>query len=677
MLTASFKPESVSDVLHGVRIEDPYRWLEDRTSPRTQNWIDEKRGIHDAYFARLSTLAAIRNRVRTYLNAESVDQPTRAGNTLFFRRRKADQQQSSILALDEKRGVERTLVDPAAYGPIAAVAIHRISENGELMAYSLKHGGERSEQLHVIDVRAGRPLGCSLPRGILRGLAFSSDNRGFYYCLEPIPSPASEIAHAIRDRRFDGRDDGDEIVFSASRTGRSRLILSSDRTHFGVALLRENGSEIRLDFYRASRREPLRWKQILGDRKLPCSPFLHQGQIYLISFSDHPHGQILRVREDGSDDAILVPPWKAPICGLHPAGERLYVFYQIDSRRVVHAWSWSGEFLNSLPEHPGGTFDPLPSYADSDEALFFVHESFSKSPSLFEYHAPTRSYLPLAVQNARFEERDWHTERVTYPSGDGTRIPMWLVSLNRAQERTQRPAILTGYGGFGISMTPRFSVLVAVLVRLGFVFALPNIRGGSEFGREWYEAARRRNRQTAFDDFLAAAEWLSAVGIADPSRLAIFGGSNSGLLVAAAMTQRPGLFRAVLCIAPLLDMLRYEQFDDARKWREEYGTIEDAEDFRALHAYSPYHRVRDDVNYPATLFVTGDNDTECNPAHTRKMAALVGQRPAQNRPVLVDYSRERGHSACLPLDVRVEALSRRIAFLCNELNVPVPPEVSS
>jgi prolyl oligopeptidase len=228
---------------------------------------------------------------------------------------------------------------------------------------------------------------------------------------------------------------------------------------------------------------------------------------------------------------------------------------------------------------------------------------------------------------------------------------------------------MTGYGGFGVPMTPQYSVLVAIMMELGAVFAMPHIRGGGEFGKSWHDAGRAQNRQTAIDDFTTAAEWLCAAGVTTPSRLAIFGGSNSGLLVGAAMTQRPGLFRAVLCIAPLLDMVRYERFDQAIKWQSEYGSVECPEDFHALHAYSPYHHVQRNVDYPATLLVSGDRDDRCNPAHVRKMAARLQERAAQGNPILVDYSEERGHSPVLPLSVRINALARRLAFFCKELRI--------
>ncbi len=663
------RSEPAIDVMHGATIVDPYRWLEDRGAPATQEWIDKQRRIHDEYFSRVCGLDAIQSRVLEFLGAETVDQPARVGNRLFFRRRTQRQEQPCICTRDLETGMERILVDPAERGPLASVAIHRISEDGTRLAYALKCGGQRTEELHFVDVSNGRVINEFLEASITRGLAFASDNSGFYYCHEPEAASKQHHTHDIRFHRFGQRLEDDNLLFSVPRAEGSRLFLVSDPVHLGAIFLRENGSGMELDFYMASRRNDRIWRPLCQGRTPSYSPFLHQGGVYALSFAGDPLGEILKLRDNGSEGRVLVPAWRTAIRGLHFARERLYVCYEIELKTVIHSWTWEGEFLGLLPEQPEGTFTLLPSYTDDSDALFFSHESFSKRASIREYDEVNSRYLPSAVQAEEPEDHPFHVERVTYPGRDGTPIPMWLVSLAGVEARGCRPTILTGYGGFGLSMTPRFSVLVAVMLAFGCVFALPSIRGGSEFGREWREAARRRNRQVAFDDFLAAAEWLCSSGVTEPGRLAIFGGSNAGLLVGAAMTQRPSLFRAVLCIAPLLDMLRYEQFGDARKWREEYGTIDDAEDFQALQAYSPYHRIADEVNYPATLFVTGDKDAQCDPAHVRKMAALLQGRDAQRNPILVDYDAERGHSACLPLHMRVDALTRRIAFFCRELTI--------
>jgi prolyl oligopeptidase len=246
---------------------------------------------------------------------------------------------------------------------------------------------------------------------------------------------------------------------------------------------------------------------------------------------------------------------------------------------------------------------------------------------------------------------------------------MLLMGRRDVLDGGAHPTIMTSYGGYGLSMTPQFSVFVAFLAERGCLFALPNIRGGSEFGAQWHQAAKRRNRQTAYTDFLCAAEWLVKTGRTTPEKLAIFGGSNSGLLVGAALTQRPDLFRAVVCMVPILDMLRYHLFDNAHLWREEYGTADDPDDFAILASYSPYHRVRQGTAYPATMLVSGDADTNCNPLHARKMTARLQAANVSPYPIVLDYNKFRGHSPVLPFSERVEGLTDRMAFLCDQLQV--------
>jgi prolyl oligopeptidase len=270
-----------------------------------------------------------------------------------------------------------------------------------------------------------------------------------------------------------------------------------------------------------------------------------------------------------------------------------------------------------------------------------------------------------------FDSKEFGHEQAWFTATDRTRIPMHLVAHRDVLEGGSHPTIMTSYGGYGVPMTPQFSLLVAFLMERGCIFVLPNIRGGSEFGTQWHEAARRRNRQVAFDDFLSAAEWLIETGRTEPGKLAIFGGSNSGLLVGAAMTQRPDLFRAVVCMAPMLDMLRYHLFDNAHVWKEEFGTADDPEDFAALLHYSPYHNVRAGTAYPATMIVSGDADQNCNSSHARKMTARLQVANASEKPIFLDYSRHRGHSPVLPLSERVEGLTNRVAFLCDQLGLTI------
>lgn len=658
------------DVLHGVAILDPYRWLEDRDSTATREWLTCQNALLEDYIRGLSEVDVLKSRVSEHLNVEVVEQPIKIGTQLFCRLRKKNQQQACLCVRDIASGTERVLLDPSTLGPYAAVAIHRISGDGTILAYALKRGGERSEEIHFVNVRDDLVLEDHLEKCQLRGLEIGTDNAGFYYCCEAEEDLRSP--HEIRYHRFGDPPESDLTLISFPRTEQSRLSLVSDSTNLGAVFVHECGAEMKIDFHLASHANHLTWRPVFTDRDLPYGPFLHHGMIYVLSFLSSPHGQVIELREDGTEESVIVPAWNVPIRNLRLATDSLYVSYLADCSTVIHRWAWTGEFLGKLPVPPEGSFGILQGCTSGSDALFFSHESFSKPPAIFEYNESSQAYTPFDCGRPPCVEGDYRTQRVTYSSTDGTSIPMWLVARETKEPIEQRPAILTGYGGFGVSMTPRFSALVAVMLDLGCIFALPNIRGGSEFGKEWHQAARRRNRQVAIDDFIIAAEWLCANGMTQPERLAIFGGSNSGLLVAAAMTQRPDLFRAVLCLAPILDMLRYEQFGNARKWREEYGSVSDEQDFHALYAYSPYHHIREEIDYPATLFVSGDKDAQCDPAHVRKMAARLQGRVAQSRPILVDYCAERGHTPVLPLSVRIDALALRVAFFCHELGVSIP-----
>jgi prolyl oligopeptidase len=323
-----------------------------------------------------------------------------------------------------------------------------------------------------------------------------------------------------------------------------------------------------------------------------------------------------------------------------------------------------------LPIKEGSSIRLSPSRIDSDE-LIAEEESFIEPITISCYSPATGERTLWARRGVPFESASYTHTQVWYSSKDGTRVPMFLMGRPDVLESGPHPTILTSYGVSGVSMTPQFSVFVAFLVERGCLFALPNIRGGSEFGADWHNAAKGRNRQRSFDDFLAAAEWLIESGRAIPDRLGIFGGSNSGLLVGAALTQRPDLFRAVVCMVPLLDMLRYHRFDAAFVWRNEFGTADDPEDFRALANYSPYHRVRTGVPYPATMIVSGDSDNSCNPLHARKMTARLQAATSSPYPVILDYGKYRGHSPVLPLTERIEALTDRMAFLSEQLQLNV------
>ena len=658
----------IDEVLHGVQVRDPYRWLEDRSLPETKQWIEAQQKQCNAYFSGCDTLGTLRRRVEEFLNVEVVDQPVKVEGHYFYRRRNRDQEQACLYERNAATGREKLLVDPYGQGPFTSVGIHRISDDASLLAYEVKDGGADAKEIRIVDVETGNSFPDRIESGYARGFTFASANDGFYYCQE---SSLCTHDHLIRFHSLSWTV-GDRIVFSRTRVPGSRMVLIANAIHLGVIWIHGCGPEPVCDFFIAPRERDSDWRPVFVNKKLPYSPILHQGRIFVLSQENAPNGQIIELASNGQVVHTVVPENEATPRQIVIAGGRFLVSYLKNGRSSVHSWTLEGERAGEIDIPSDETIQLLPQLGPPGASLFYSQESFSRPVQIFEYTPATRKTFAFDQRAHSQESNRLEARSLSFTGKDGTAIPITLVAHDGATHSRTQPVIMTGYGCFGVPMTPQFSVLVTIMMELGAVFALPHIRGGGEFGKSWHDAGRARNRQTAIDDFLSAAEWLCAENITVPSKLTIFGGSNSGLLVGAAMTQRPGLFRAVLCIAPLLDMVRYERFDQALRWQPEYGSVNNPEDFHALYAYSPYHHVRRNVDYPATLFVSGDKDDRCNPAHVRKMAARLQERAAQCHPILVDYSAERGHSPTLPLSVRIDALARRLAFLCKELGIEVP-----
>jgi prolyl oligopeptidase len=655
----------VEETIHGITVRDAHRWLEDRSSPETEQWVKRQRERSESYFASCGDLEAIRARVREYLDVEIVDQPAKIRGRYFYRRRGKGQEQAAIFVRELASQMECVLVDPSMYGPDASVGIHRISRDGRLLAFEVRYGGTDKRAIHFVDVDSGLILPDRIEPGYPRGGAFLPNGDGYLYCQELALGTGE---HTVRLHLFQESMSDRVVLRAAARSRESRLVLAADGAHAGAIWMERRGNDVWADFWIASLKHFESWKPVFLEKKLPFSPILAHGRILAISYEDTVNGKLVELSECGEMVHTIIPEQSSPIRQLVIAGNEVFASYLENSIPSIRCWNLSAEQQNDVNIPAAGTIHLLPNHNEED-TFFYTHESFVQPAVIFEHSCSAARSDVWYSQTSHIHQRPISVWKSEYRSTDGTPIPITLVSNSLPETSRPGTAIMTSYGGFGISSTPQFSVLVAILLGCGAIFALPHIRGGGEFGPAWHEAARRENRQVSFDDFIAAAEWLCAEDLTTPEKLGIFGGSNSGLLVGAAMTQRPGLFHAVLCIAPLLDMLRYETFDQAAKWRNEYGSVKDAECFKALYAYSPYHHVADEVNYPAILFVSGDRDERCNPAHVRKMAARLQERTVQKNPILVDYSEQRGHSPALPLSVRVEALARRVAFLCRELGL--------
>jgi prolyl oligopeptidase len=658
-------------MLHGVPVTDPYRWLEHPDSPRTRHWIAEQTTYARSYLENIPGRAIIRKRIRELLAVETYDSLQKVGKRYYFRKRLPDQEQPGIYLRESTEGDDQLLVDAGTSGggTHTAVRIVRVAPSGGLLLYEIKQGGERSGTFALFDVENRRMLPDILARGFLRGFAFAPDEKGFYYIHEPLDSKTvnhRSVRHHVLGTKFED----DHEIFFAGETENIRLSLVQGPERVGILVCRQL-DPMRTDFYlkRFDSDDPP--AIVLADANYVFAPHLLPGKILALTELAAPNFRIveLRVPEDGPPQWInLVPECDARIREWRIVGDRIYVSYIRPSSSRVVIFDMEGHEVGELPVPNGETIRFIGGFADSDE-LLFERESFTEPVSILRH--PSQSSTPRlwARRNVPFASQDFGQKQVWFTSKDGTEIPMFLMGRRDVLASGAHPTVMTSYGGYGISMTPQFSIFVAFLVERGCLFALPNIRGGSEFGSEWHTAAKRRNRQTAYTDFLCAAEWLIETGRSTPEKFAIFGGSNSGLLVGAALTQRPDLFRAVVCMVPILDMLRYHLFDNAHIWREEYGTADDPGDFAVLAGYSPYHRVNRGTAYPATMIVSGDADGTCNPLHARKMTARLQEASSSGLPIVLDYHRFRGHSPVLPLSDRIEALTDRMAFLVDQLQL--------
>jgi prolyl oligopeptidase len=669
-----FSPvDPVTDILHGVPITDPYRWLEDQDSPRTRQWLENQKRYARAYLDGIPGRERIRARIREFLAVETYDSPQKVGNRYFFRKCLPDQEQACIYMREGPQGEDQLLLDPATRGtgPYTALKPIRVSPDGRLLLYEIKEGGERTGTFALFDIESRTTLSDVLPRGYLRGFAFAPDSKSFYYVNEALNAirPFYRAAyHHILGSPFTD----DQEIFCAGEGEKLRLCLVSDAKRIGF-LVYKFLDTTRTDFYVKTLDSSESPEVIITDADYTFSPRLIPGRIFAITDRDAPNFRIVELTlqdnkarnwiEVVRETAMRITRWAV-------VGNHIFVSRICQTRTYVSVFDLSGKRTNELSLREDITPRLIGGSPESDELLLEA-ESFTEPISIWRYSQISGKYSLWARRKTPFASRNYRHIQVAYTSADGTSIPMFLVGRDDVLEAGPHPIVMTSYGGYGTSMTPQFSVFVAFLMEHGCVFAMPSIRGGSEFGARWHNAAKRRNRQTAYDDFLCAAEWLVNSGRTTQDKLAIFGGSNSGLLVGAALTQRPDLFRAAVCMVPVLDMLRYHLFDNAHVWKKEFGTVDDPNDFAALAKYSPYHQVRQGLAYPATMIVSGDADRNCNPLHARKMTARLQAANVSEHPIFLDYSKFRGHSPVLPLGERIEALTDRMAFLCDQLQLSI------
>lgn len=678
-LALDFPPVSqtvpVVDTLHGVEVEDLYRWLEDPHSPATRKWIEQQCAYTESYFDCIGNREFVRPQVAALLEMESISDVWEADGNVFYLKRRTCEEQPAIMMRPKLRGGEVTLVRSAdlSDGPPKHLQIAGISPDARFLAIGVKSSGADTQAVRFFDVRRRELLEDSLPEGFGPGLVFTANPPGFYYAHEPLDS--GDPVRAVFWHGFGNGSEDQEIFFGGRGTN----------VHVGVAGTADAQVLVYLRSFSDCPGKMELFIHQIGRHKAPVKlldindfvlmPFFIGQELYGLTDWRAPRFRVVRIDMDNPAPESwveIVPECAASIREVTVAAEYICVHYieNLQSRIKIFDSNGICTLENACP--PMGTARFMSRFTGTS-LLYYTFSSILQPPVVFALNPRTGEQNRWHEPATYLDPSDFCIERAFYPSTDGTSIPITLIANKRLQSECL-PALITGYGGFGASQTPHFNAWSTFLLQQGFRLAIPNIRGGGEFGPAWHEAAKRHKRQTAFDDFIRAAEWLIETGRALPGKIAIGGGSNGGLLVAAAMTQRPDLFRVVLCLGPVLDMLRYHLFDSAAVFAPEFGTADDQDDFHFLHAYSPYHQIRQDVAYPAVLLISGDADTRCNPMHVRKMVAALQAASISGRPVLMQYTRNWGHVAVQPLTARIEALTQRLAFICHELGIEVLTE---
>src|SRR5258708_7253578 len=550
--------ELVAETLHGVEVVDPYRWLEDQNSPRTRQWIDEQTAYTRAYLDVIRERGYIRDRIEELLAVETSSETSKVGRHYLFLKRAARQEQAVIMMRDTDSGEDTVLIDPAQRdeGPSTAVGIIAISHDGNLLAYSVRHGGEDCNSVEIFDVKKLEILPDRLPTGFLGGLAFSPDACGFYYIHRAVSAERPHY-HAVYWHVLGQSFDTDAEIFSL-REGPDQSLAIAGATGGTLAYLATTLKDpFRADLYLHEPSKKLPPRKVVEQVDGIFYPFFVCRRLFALTDLQAPNRRIVAVyleQPDSGNWQTVLPESNASIQQVAVAGDSICLGYVEDLTARIRVFNPQGQSLGAVPSPPHGTAQLFVSPAETD-TVFYRFTSFTHPPTIFRYQPKSDIHEICADATLPFYVSSLDVERVTYPSKDGTPIPMFLVSRKNACGTSPRPTFLTAYGGFGASVTPQFAAYATFLIEHGCRFAVANIRGGSEFGEAWHKAAQRHKRQTSIDDFIAASERLISQELTLPDKLGIGGGSNAGLLVAAALTQRPDLYRPVLCLGPLLDML--------------------------------------------------------------------------------------------------------------------------
>ncbi len=665
-----------TDDYFGTVIADPYRWLEDDNAPETEAWVEAQNRVTFNYLEQIPSRDAIRQRLTELWNYERFGLPRRRGDFYVYTRNDGLQNQAVYYKARTLDAEPEVLLDPNALSPDGTIAVNgtSISDDGRYLAYALSESGSDWMRWKVREIATGRDLDDDVQWSKFSGAAWRRDGSGFYYSRYEAPAEGAALTGVNRNQ---------QLYFHAIGTPQDedRLVYARpDEPDWGFeAHVTDDGRYLVISQWEGTEpKNRLFVKDLSQGEDAPVLPFLDafdaeyivlgndDTTFYVLTTQGAPRRRIVAIRlghAGPSDWKTLVAqgPGQDVISDAVLAGDRIIVTWRVDAQDRLRVYDIDGTGAANITL-PGIGSVSVQGDRDQPEA-FYSFTSFTTPTTIFRYDVAAGTSSVFRQPDVAFDPAEFETRQVFFTSKDGARVPMFISHRKGLEMNGRARTYLYGYGGFNISLTPAFSVANLAWMERGGVFAVPNLRGGGEYGQEWHDAGRLDNKQNVFDDFIAAAEYLIAEGYTSPARLAIGGGSNGGLLVGAAMTQRPDLFGAALPAVGVMDMLRFHRFTIGWAWTSDYGSSETKEGFDVLYRYSPLHNLKPGTAYPATLVTTADHDDRVVPAHSFKFAAALQAAQAGDAPVLIRIETKAGHGAGKPTTKQIEEAADKWAFL--------------
>jgi len=678
------RKSDVVDDYHGTRVPDPYRWLEDPDSPESRAWIEAQNRLTAAYLAEIPARAALRERLTKLWNYPKYGTPFRKARRYFFFKNDGLQNQSVLYKQASLTADPETLLDPNVLSEDGTVALSTlaVSEDGRLLAYGTSASGSDWEEFRVRDVAEGRDLSDHLKWIKFSGASWTNDGAGFFYSRYPEPGDKAltdvNRFQRLYYHRLGTEQTADVLVYE--RPDQPDWGMNAEVTDDGrYAVLHVwLGTDRRNRVYYLELKDARRPKvtgevvRLLDDFDASYAFVGNDGPVfYFLTDLEAPRKRVIAIDTRHPERARwreIIPQGPDVLDGIQIIHDTFVANYMHDASSRLRLFTLEGRLVKDLPLPTLGSIGAISGERKDDE-MFYAFTSFLYPTTIFRYDFKSGGTSVFKAPTIDFDPSGYETKQVFYTSKDGTRVPMFITHKKGLHLDGSNPTYLYGYGGFNISLTPSFSVAMLVWLEQGGVYAVPNLRGGGEYGEEWHQAGMHDKKQNVFDDFIAAAEYLIAQGYTSPSKLAIAGGSNGGLLVGAAITQRPELFGAALPAVGVMDMLRFHKFTIGWAWVTDYGSADSAAQFPYLYKYSPLHNIRAGTRYPATLVTTADHDDRVVPGHSFKFTAALQAAQAGPRPVLIEIETKAGHGAGKPTSKLIEEQADRFAFLVKNLGM--------